>query len=81
MERMGEGVSTLLVGSSSHSVNEGDMGSGWRKGVEGSALGRAGWDGVAMGTAACQEPCLQRRSGVLQVPGGGGWCVQGAGLI
>lgn len=26
----------------------------WRE-----ALGSAAWDGVAMGTAACQEPCLQ----------------------
>lgn len=47
-------------------------GRGWKE-----ALGRAAWDGVAMGTAACQEPCLQSRGAVRvwQVPEGGGWCM------
>lgn len=35
-EGLGEGVSTLLIRCCTCSVNEGDVGSGWRKGVEGS---------------------------------------------
>lgn len=69
---LGEGVSTLLMWCRTCSVNEGDVDSGWRE-----VLGRAAWDGVAMGTAACQEPCLQSRGAVRvwQVPEGGGWCM------
>lgn len=55
---VGEAESTLSTLSSSRSTNE-VMWAGVEEGRWREALGRAAWDGVAMGTADCQEPCLQ----------------------
>lgn len=57
-------------------MNEGDAGSGWRKGG-----GRKCWVGQpGMGLPwerqPVRSPAFKAEVRVLQVPGGGGWCMR-----
>lgn len=84
-ERSGQdrGVSTLLMLSHSHSMNEGDVGSGWREvGGEKHWVGQPEM-GLPWQQQPVRSPAFKAEVPVLQVPGGGGWRmhVSGRGAV
>lgn len=77
------GVSTLLMLSHSHYVNEGDVGSGWREvGGEKHWVGQPEM-GLPWQQQPVRSPAFKAEVPVLQVPGGGGWWIHvwGRGVV